>query len=309
MSEMPYLDPVAIRLGPIAVHWYGLILGLGALAGLMLAIYRSKRLGFNHELFLDLMLWGVPISIIGARAYYVIFQWEYYQQNPGKIVAIWEGGIAIHGALIGAIATAVVFCRVKKVPFWKLADIAAPSLLLGQAIGRWGNFMNQEAHGGPVDREFLESLHLPHWLIEQMNIDGVYYHPTFLYESLWNFLGVLVLLGISRLNLRRGIVFLSYFIWYSVGRFFVEGLRTDSLAFDGPLWLQHFLEALWSPMSLLFEPGIMYYGNIRVAQLVSVLSVLGAALLILYRLFWSRDKALLRDVDPQQGANTHAQEA
>ena len=133
------------------------------------------------------MLWAIPIAIISARIYYVLFEWDYYAQNPGEIIAIWNGGIAIHGALIGSVITAYVFAKKRKISFWKLADIAAPSFILGQAIGRWGNFINQEAHGGEVSRAFLENLHLPDFIINQMYINGAYYHPTFLYESLWNF--------------------------------------------------------------------------------------------------------------------------
>ncbi len=291
-----YLDPIAFQLGPFTVHWYGIILGMAAVAGLLLATWRAKQIGFNHELLLDFMIFAVPVAIVCARAYYVIFQWDYYSQHPGEIIAVWKGGIAIHGALIGGIVTAILFSHFRKIPFWQLADIVAPGLLLGQAIGRWGNFMNQEAHGGPVSREFLESLNLPGWIIEQMKIEGVYYHPTFLYESLWNILGVILLLWLSQRNPRRGILFLSYVLWYSVGRFFIEGLRTDSLAFDGPRWLEGLLNGLWTPMRLLFEPGAMAYGNIRVAQLVSLLLVLLAVGLMVARRLKGWDNARYRDV-------------
>lgn len=198
------LNPIAIDLGPIQVHWYGLIIGFGVLLGLIIALRESERRGLDKEIFTDLILFAVPIAIISARIYYVIFQWEYYSQNPGDIIKIWNGGIAIHGALIGSVLTAIVFAKVKKVSFWKLVDIAAPSLLLGQAIGRWGNFMNQEAHGGEVTRSFLENMHLPEFIINQMYINGTYYHPTFLYESIWNILGVIILLSLRKVNLRRG---------------------------------------------------------------------------------------------------------
>ena len=158
----------------------------------------------------------------------MIFQWDYYRESS-RYIQIWEGGIAIHGALIGAVLTAIIFSRIKGLSFWKLADIAAPSLILGQAIGRWGNFINQEAHGGEVTRAFLENLYLPQFIIDQMYINGAYYHPTFLYESIWNIVGFFILIFITKSNLRRGELFLSYVIWYSVGRYFIEGLRTDSL--------------------------------------------------------------------------------
>lgn len=256
-SEIVPLDRVAFQLGPISIYWYGIIIASGVLIGLILANREGKRLGLPKDTFTDLLVWAVPFSLIGARTYYVIFQWDVYKHQPEKIIAIWEGGIAIHGALIGAVLTAIVFARMKGISFWKLADIAAPSVLLGQAIGRWGNFMNQEAHGGPVTREFLEGLLLPDVIINQMYIDGVYYHPTFLYESLWSFIGVILLLVLRRkAPLRRGEVFLTYIIWYSIGRFFIEDLRTDSL---------------------------MLADTIRIAQVVSVAAIVFSIVLIIVR--------------------------
>ncbi|WP_374720703.1 prolipoprotein diacylglyceryl transferase [Peribacillus tepidiphilus] len=255
-SEIKPLNPIAIDLGPLQVHWYGIIIGVGILLGLLLAMRESERRGLAKETFLDLILYAVPIAILSARIYYVIFQWDYYSQYPGDIIKIWNGGIAIHGALIGSVITAVVFAKKRGISFWKLADIAAPSILLGQAIGRWGNFMNQEAHGGEVSRSFLEGLYLPDWVINQMYINGTYYHPTFLYESLWNFTGVIVLLFLRKVNLRRGELFLSYVIWYSIGRFFVEGLRTDSL---------------------------MLTDTLRIAQVISIVLILLAIGLIVFR--------------------------
>ncbi|NQD66299.1 prolipoprotein diacylglyceryl transferase [Bacillus haikouensis] len=251
------IDPIAFQLGPLQVHWYGVIIGLGIALGLYLAISESKRLGLHPDTFVDLLVWAIPIAILSARAYYVIFEWDYYSQNPGDIIKVWNGGIAIHGALIGSVITALVFAKIKGISFWKLADIAAPSIILGQAIGRWGNFMNQEAHGGEVTRAFLENLHLPQFIIDQMYINGTYYHPTFLYESLWNIAGFVLLLVIRRkVNLRRGELFLSYVIWYSIGRLFVEGMRTDSL---------------------------MLTEYLRMAQVISIVLIVACAALIIYR--------------------------
>ncbi len=251
------IDPIAFQLGPLQVHWYGVIIGLGIALGLYLAISESKRLGLHPDTFVDLLVWAIPIAILSARAYYVAFEWDYYSQNPGDIIKVWNGGIAIHGALIGSVITALVFAKIKGISFWKLTDIAAPSIILGQAIGRWGNFMNQEAHGGEVTRSFLENLHLPQFIIDQMYINGTYYHPTFLYESLWNIAGFILLLILRRkANLRRGELFLSYVIWYSIGRFFVEGMRTDSLM------LTEFL---------------------RIAQVISLVLIVVAAALIIFR--------------------------
>ena len=250
------IDPIALSLGPIQIHWYGVIIGVAIALGLYLVVRESNKRGLDKDIFVDLMLWAIPIAILSARVYYVIFEWDYYAQNPGQIIAIWKGGLAIHGALIGSIITAYVFTKKRNVSFWKVADIAAPSLILGQAIGRWGNFMNQEAHGGEVTRAFLENLFLPEWIINQMYINGAYYHPTFLYESFWNILGFILLLVLRRVNLRRGEIFLTYLIWYSIGRFFVEGLRTDSL---------------------------MLTESIRMAQMISVVLIVGAIAVLIYR--------------------------
>ncbi|WP_243290515.1 prolipoprotein diacylglyceryl transferase [Bacillus sp. FJAT-47783] len=250
------LDRVAFELGPIQVYWYGLIIGFGALLGLWLAVRESERRGLHKDLFVDLVLIALPLAIVGARTYYVLFQWDYYSQNLADIPKIWQGGLAIHGGLIAAILTGYVFARVKNVSFWKIVDIAAPSIILGQAIGRWGNFMNQEAHGGPVTREFLENLHLPDFIINQMYINGQYYHPTFLYESIWNLIGFVILLSLRKVNLRQGELFLSYVIWYSIGRFFIEEMRTDSL---------------------------MLTESLRIAQVVSISLIVVAVLILIIR--------------------------
>lgn len=253
------IDPIAVSLGPIDVRWYGVIIVTGIILAYLLGQREMVRRGFDPDFLTDMLLWAVPLSILGARLYYVIFKWEYYSQNPSQIFQVWEGGLAIHGAIITAIIVAYLFTKNRNAPFFKVADILAPSLLLGQAIGRWGNFINQEAHGGPVTREFLESLFLPDWIINQMYIDGSYYHPTFLYESLWNFLGVIIMvLLLRRLNPLRGEIFFFYLIWYSVGRFFIEGMRTDSLILE-------------------------LFGGLRAAQVISVFIILIAISLIIIR--------------------------
>lgn len=263
------LNRIALDLGVLQIHWYGLIIGVGVILGLVLAIRESERRGLQKEVFVDLILFAVPIAIICARIYYVTFQWEYYAQHPGEIIKIWNGGIAIHGALIGSVLTTILFAKVRGVSFWKLVDIAAPSLLLGQAIGRWGNFINQEAHGGEVTRVFLENMHLPTFIIDQMYINGAYYHPTFLYESLWNVVGVIVLLLLRKVNLRRGEIFLSYLVWYSIGRFFIEGLRTDSL---------------------------MLTETLRIAQVISLTIIVVALALCVYRRVSGQEKQRYLDV-------------
>ncbi|WP_226036027.1 prolipoprotein diacylglyceryl transferase [Aquibacillus saliphilus] len=243
----PGLDRVFLDLGPLTVYWYGVIIATGAFLGLWLATREADRLGLKKDLFVDLVVFAIPIAIISARIYYVIFEWENYVGGPWwDIFAIWEGGIAIHGALIGSVLTAIIYTRIKKVSFWQIVDIAAPSLILGQAIGRWGNFMNQEAHGGPVSEAYYNNFmqYMPDFITNQMCIGGTMYHPTFLYESVWNFLGLLFLILLRKYNPIRGELFLSYVIWYSVGRFFIEGMRTDSLYIIGSLRTAQFISVL-----------------------------------------------------------------
>ena len=225
------IDPVAISIGSIKIYWYGIIIALAMLIGISLATKEAQKLGLEEDTMVDMALWAIPIGFIGARLYYVLFKWDYYIQNPSEIIAIWNGGIAIYGGLIAGGLAVYWFARRKKMTLTLLLDILAPSVLLAQSIGRWGNFINQEAHGGAVSRQFLETLYLPEFIIEQMNINGTYYHPTFLYESLWSLLGfiLLIILRNQKGLLRRGEVALSYVIWYSFGRFFIEGMRTDSL--------------------------------------------------------------------------------
>lgn len=257
--DAPSLDRVFLQIGSWPIYWYGVIIAAGAFLGLFLATKESERLGLNKDLVVDLIVFAIPIAIISARIYYVIFEWErYVGQAWWKPFAIWEGGIAIHGALIGSVITAIIYARVKKVSFWQLADILAPSLILGQAIGRWGNFMNQEAHGGAITESAYNSFHqyLPDFIMNQMCIDGVMYHPTFLYESFWNILVFILLLVLRRFNPLRGEMFLTYIITYSIGRFFIEGLRTDSL---------------------------YMIGQLRTAQFLSVLLIIGAIVLLVYR--------------------------
>ncbi|MGM0501088.1 MAG: prolipoprotein diacylglyceryl transferase [Bacillota bacterium] len=226
-----YLNPIAFKLGPFEIYWYGLIMATAVFIGLLLATKEAERKNIDPDLIIDLVIYVLPVAILGARIYYVIFEWGYYAQNPQEIIAVWHGGLAIHGAVIGALLGGVVFAKIKAISFRKLADIAAPSFILGQAIGRWGNFINQEAHGGEVSRSLLENLHLPQWIIEQMNINGTYYHPTFLYESIWNLLIFLFLFFYWKKQdfLKDGDLFLSYISLYSIGRFFIENMRTDSL--------------------------------------------------------------------------------
>lgn len=225
------MDPIAFQLFGIPIRWYGLLIASAVIIGTLLALKETKRKGIDEEVFIDLLLYAIPSAIIGARIYYVIFSWDLYRDNPIQALNIRAGGLAIHGVIIAAVLVVIIFSKIKKQNPWVLCDIAAPSLILGQAIGRWGNFANQEAHGGPTD--------LPWGII----IDGVKVHPTFLYESIWNILVFFFLLWFNRNKAKvDGEVFILYLVLYSVARFFIEGLRTDSL--------------MWGP--------------IRVAQLISL---------------------------------------
>lgn len=256
MFNLNYIDPTAIHLGPLAIKWYGIIIAVGILIGYFIAQESLKHVGLDKDTLVDVIFYSAIFGFIVARIYFVIFQWPYYMENPTEIPKIWHGGIAIHGGLLGGFITGIIVCKVKNLNPFQIGDIVAPSIILAQGIGRWGNFMNHEAHGGPVSKAFLENLHIPDFIIRNMYIEGVYYHPTFLYESVWDVLGFIILITLRK-HLKVGETFTLYLIWYSIGRFFVEGLRTDSL---------------------------MLTSHIRVAQLVSViLIVLGLAIMIYRR--------------------------
>lgn len=231
MIDSAYLDPVALELGPLRIQWYAIFIVLAILVAEWMLKREGQRKGLDPDKLFDIMFWSILLGFVGARLYYVVFQWDYYRAHLGQIIAIWNGGIAIYGGVLAGIVTIYVMCRRLEVSFPTTLDVAAPALLMAQAIGRWGNFMNQEAHGGPVSRDFLQGLGLPHFIIEQMQIQGTYYHPTFLYESLWNLLGVGVILALRRKDqlLKQGDLAALYAIWYGTGRFFIEGMRTDSL--------------------------------------------------------------------------------
>jgi phosphatidylglycerol:prolipoprotein diacylglycerol transferase len=188
------LDPIAFTLGPIEVHWYGIIIGSGLALALYLAIREGNRRGLPKETFADLMIWAIPIAIISARIYYVLFEWGYYSKHVGEIPKIWNGGIAIHGALIGSVITVYIFSRARDISFWKITDIAAPSLILGQAIGRWGNFINQEAFGNVITNPSLQFFPVAVY-IEKL---GEWHQATFFYESAWNMVLFCIVLLLSR---------------------------------------------------------------------------------------------------------------
>lgn len=180
MMTLSYIDPIAFELGPISVRWYGIIIAMGILLGYFIAQASVKRIGFHQDTLVDIIFWSAIFGFIVARIYFVIFQWPYYVQHPIEIPMIWQGGIAIHGGLIGGFVTGIIICKQKNINPFQIGDVIAPSMILGQGIGRWGNFMNHEAHGGTVSKSFLENLHIPDFIINNMYIDGKYYQPTFL---------------------------------------------------------------------------------------------------------------------------------
>ena len=216
------MDRVAFTIFGIDVMWYGILMAIGMILGTLIALKEAKRVGIKEDNILDLAIIAIPVGLICARLYYVIFNWEYYASNPSQVFNFRGGGMAIHGALIGGVLAGYLFSRYKKINFFKLADTVTIGMPLAQAIGRWGNFINKEAHGGPTN--------LP-WGIM---VDGVKVHPTFLYESIWDF-GIFVFLWMFRKKKSyEGQIIVLYAILYSLGRFFIEGLRTDSLMI-GPL--------------------------------------------------------------------------
>lgn len=222
------MNPIAFSVFGLDIRWYGLLISVAMIVGVTLAIKESERIGLNSEIITDLFLWILPAAIIGARLYYVLFEWGYYREHYSEIFAIRNGGLAIHGGVIASLIVGYVFLKKKDINFWTVADIVAPSLILGQAIGRWGNFINQEAHGGMVSKEFIS--YFPTFIQKQMYIEGQYYHPTFLYESVSNFLIFAFLIFYrGKKKKKDGEIIALYAILYSIVRFFIEGLRTDSL--------------------------------------------------------------------------------
>ncbi|MBD1838078.1 MULTISPECIES: prolipoprotein diacylglyceryl transferase [unclassified Coleofasciculus] len=244
--------PILIELGPFTIRWYGLLIASAVLIGVTLSRYLASRRHINPDIPGDFALWLVVAAIPSARLYYVLFEWEQYAQRPGDIIAIWKGGIAIHGAIIGGTLAALIFARIQKISFWQLADLVAPSVILGQAIGRWGNFFNSEAFGAPTDLPWKLLIPVENRPPDYQNF--AYFHPTFLYESLWNLMvfGLLMTLffrDLKRPRLKAGTLFLVYMVAYSAGRVWIEGLRTDSLML-GPLRMAQAISLLGMALGL-----------------------------------------------------------
>jgi phosphatidylglycerol:prolipoprotein diacylglycerol transferase len=220
--------PIAFQLGSLTVRWYGLLIAAALVIGLCIAVSRADKAGIRRDDVYDFFILMVPSIIVGARLWYVLFEWSYYRFNPREIFMIWHGGLAIHGGIIAAIIAGALFCRARRLSFLKLADVMIPALPLGQAIGRWGNFFNGEAYGRQTTLPWAITVKDP-------NLGWIHVHPTFLYESLWDLGVFLILLLVIEKKFKKtdGELLFSYFILYSIGRFFIEGLRTDSLMFFG----------------------------------------------------------------------------
>lgn len=218
------VDPdKVLQIGPFEIHYYGLLIALGLMLAIVYACRRSKQFGLVADDILDGVLCIVPFAVLCARLYYVVFQWDSYKDDLWSIFAIWEGGLAIYGGVIGAAIGIIVFAKVKKVNVFAVLDITSLGFLIGQSIGRWGNFINREAFGAETDSFFRMGL-----LNETTGV-VTYYHPTFLYESVWNLCGFVLLHFLSKKRKYDGQIALGYLAWYGLGRAMIEGLRTDSL--------------------------------------------------------------------------------
>ena len=231
--------PELLQLGPFVLRWYGLLIALAVLIGLNLSSWLAKQRQLEQGLISDLLPILVLSAVIGARIYYVAFEWRNYATAPLKALAIWEGGIAIHGALVAGTLAVIGFCRWRRQSFWTVLDVLVPSVALGQAIGRWGNFFNGEAFGVPTDLPWKLMIKNVPLTVQRLFPDAQFFHPTFLYESIWN-LGVFALLIVLFLQGRKGAIKLPtgtlscvYLLTYSLGRLWIEGLRIDPLCLGG----------------------------------------------------------------------------
>ena len=244
--------PLGFSVGPLEVRFYGLVIALGLVLAVVYALRRREQFGLSEDDLMDGVLWIAPFAIVCARLYYCVFEWDSYAHNPISILYIWEGGLAIYGAVIGAAIGVFVHCKfIKKISIPAVLDIVSLGFMIGQILGRWGNFFNREAHGGVTDSFLRMGLINPHTGL------GEYYHPTFLYESVWNLIGFVILHRFSKKRKYDGQVALCYVAWYGLGRAMIEGLRTDSL----------------------------WWGNFRVSQVLAAVSCIAAviALFVLSR--------------------------
>ena len=224
------MNPILIEIGNIKIYWYSIMILTGVILGSIIVLKEAKRFKISKNKTSDMLFYTMIFGILGARIYYVIFNFNYYLQDPISIIKVWEGGLAIHGGIIAGILYIIYYTKKNNIDTIRMFDICAPGLLIGQAIGRWGNFFNGEAHGPITTLEYLQKLHIPNFIIEGMKIDGNYYIPTFFYESLICIMGLIIILILRRTNLfKKGNITSFYLIWYGIGRTIIESYRTDSL--------------------------------------------------------------------------------
>ena len=249
------MNPIMIDLGIFQIYWYSFFLLIAFIIGGILILKQAKKRNIKEDFIINLFFYTIPIAFIGARLYYVIFNLDYYSVNLIDIFKIWEGGLAIHGGVLFGFLFVWYYTNKHNISLWEITDMLVIGLILGQAIGRWGNFFNGEAHGAVTTLSHLQNLHLPNFIINGMYIDSTYYIPTFLYESIWDLIGFIILyIFYSKRNHKLGQTSGLYLIWYGIGRFMIEGMRTDSLMF----------------------------GNIRMAQLISTITLIFGIILIIY---------------------------
>lgn len=228
------MNRVAFNIFGFNVYYYSLCILLGVIVAYILITREGKKQGLPKEFISDLIFYTLIIGILGARVYYCVFNLDYYLANPSEILKIYNGGLAIHGGVIAGLIFVYFYTKKKNVSFIKILDIVAPAVIIAQSFGRWGNFFNQEAHGEITTYQNLKNMHIPEFIINGMHIEGKYYYPTFFFESIWCLIGFIILMiARKNKNLRKGFQIGFYFIWYGIGRFFIEALRTDSLMFFG----------------------------------------------------------------------------
>jgi len=228
------MNRVAFNIFGFNVYYYSLCILLGVVVAYILITREGKKQGLPKEFISDLIFYTLIIGILGARVYYCVFNLDYYLANPSEILKIYNGGLAIHGGVIAGLIFVYFYTKKKNISFIKILDIVAPAVIIAQCFGRWGNFFNQEAHGGITTYQNLKNMHIPEFIINGMHIEGKYYYPTFFFESIWCLIGFIILMiARKNKNLRKGFQIGFYFIWYGIGRFFIEALRTDSLMFFG----------------------------------------------------------------------------
>lgn len=224
------MNKVALNIGNLTITWYAIFILTGIIVAYLLIKRESKKYNISGEFVSNLVFWCVIFGILGARIYYVLFNLDYYMIDPIEVIKVWNGGLAIHGGIIAGVITLIIYCKKNKVNILKMTDIAVVGVIIAQAIGRWGNFFNAEAHGGVVSKAVLESQHIPNFIIEGMHIGNHYYLPTFLYESVLNVIGFIILFLVRKnKNTKLGTTTSLYLIWYGIVRFIIESMRTDSL--------------------------------------------------------------------------------